>query len=175
MATDTMDGVLLKPELDGLTHVSSGKVREMFAIGDDLLLVATDRLSAFDIVFREGIPDKARVLTGLSDFWLDRLQAAAPHHRISSDVDEIVAWRRVVQRRCSEVPGNDGHGATQRAEVEQPASNMEDNRARPPRAEGTQRERCQPGSDREVHEQRVQVRQLEESGKQPTHDSAPAS
>ncbi len=74
-----------------LPHVSRGKVREMFALGDDLLLVATDRLSAFDIVFREGIPDKGRVLTGLSDFWLDRLDAAAPHHRISSDVDEIVA------------------------------------------------------------------------------------
>ena len=74
-----------------LPHVSRGKVREMFAVGDHLLLVATDRLSAFDIVFREGIPDKGRVLTGLSDFWLDRLDAAAPHHRISSDIDEIVA------------------------------------------------------------------------------------
>lgn len=74
-----------------LPHVSRGKVREMFAVGDDLLLVATDRLSAFDIVFEEGIPDKGRVLTGLSDFWLDRLDAAAPHHRIATDIDEIVA------------------------------------------------------------------------------------
>jgi phosphoribosylaminoimidazole-succinocarboxamide synthase len=74
-----------------LPHVSRGKVREMFALGDDLLLVATDRLSAFDIVFREGIPDKGRVLTGLSDFWLDRLDAAAPHHRITTNVDEILA------------------------------------------------------------------------------------
>jgi phosphoribosylaminoimidazole-succinocarboxamide synthase len=73
-----------------LPHVSRGKVREMFALGEDLLLVATDRLSAFDIVFEEGIPDKGRVLTGLSDFWLDRLDAAWPHHRISTDVDEIV-------------------------------------------------------------------------------------
>jgi phosphoribosylaminoimidazole-succinocarboxamide synthase len=74
-----------------LPHVSRGKVREMFALGDDLLLVATDRLSAFDIVFGEGIPDKGRVLTGLSDFWFDRLDAARPHHRISTDVDAIVA------------------------------------------------------------------------------------
>ena len=56
-----------------LPHVQRGKVREVFALGDALLLVATDRLSAFDIVFAEGIPDKGRVLTGLSDFWLDRL------------------------------------------------------------------------------------------------------
>ncbi|HUF89779.1 MAG TPA: phosphoribosylaminoimidazolesuccinocarboxamide synthase [Gemmatimonadota bacterium] len=74
-----------------LPHVSRGKVREMFAVGDDLLLVATDRLSAFDIVFEEGIPDKGCVLTGLSDFWLNRLDAAAPHHRIATDIDEIVA------------------------------------------------------------------------------------
>jgi phosphoribosylaminoimidazole-succinocarboxamide synthase len=74
-----------------LPLVSRGKVREMFALGEDLLLVATDRLSAFDIVFDEGIPDKGRVLTGLSDFWLDRLDAARPHHRISTDVDAIVA------------------------------------------------------------------------------------
>lgn len=74
-----------------LPHVSRGKVREMFALGEDLLLVATDRLSAFDIVFAEGIPDKGRVLTGLSDFWLDRLDAATPHHRITSDIDSIVA------------------------------------------------------------------------------------
>jgi len=74
-----------------LPHVSRGKVREMFALGDDLLLVATDRLSAFDIVFEEGIPDKGRVLTGLSDFWFNRLDAARPHHRISTDVDALVA------------------------------------------------------------------------------------
>ena len=74
-----------------LPHVSRGKVREIFALGDDLLLVATDRISAFDIVFEEGIPDKGRVLTGLSDFWLDRLDAARPHHRISTDVDQLIA------------------------------------------------------------------------------------
>jgi phosphoribosylaminoimidazole-succinocarboxamide synthase len=74
-----------------LPHISRGKVREIFALGDELLLVATDRISAFDIVFEEGIPDKGRVLTGLSDFWLDRLDAARPNHRISTDVDELIA------------------------------------------------------------------------------------
>jgi phosphoribosylaminoimidazole-succinocarboxamide synthase len=72
-------------------HVQRGKVREMFSLGADLLLVATDRLSAFDIVFERGIPDKGRVLTGLSDFWFDHLPAATPHHRITSDVDAILA------------------------------------------------------------------------------------
>ena len=77
----------------------------MFAVGDDLLLVATDRLSAFDIVFREGIPDKGRVLTGLSDFWLDRLDAATPHHRISSDIDEIVAAAPALDPHRSDLAG----------------------------------------------------------------------
>ena len=74
-----------------IPHVQRGKVREMFALGADLLLVATDRLSAFDIVFERGIPDKGRVLTGLSDFWFDHLSAATPHHRITSDIDAILA------------------------------------------------------------------------------------
>ena len=74
-----------------IPHVQRGKVREMFALGADLLLVATDRLSAFDIVFERGIPDKGRVLTGLSDFWFDHLPAATPHHRITSDIDAILA------------------------------------------------------------------------------------
>ncbi|HWC06685.1 MAG TPA: phosphoribosylaminoimidazolesuccinocarboxamide synthase, partial [Gemmatimonadota bacterium] len=54
-----------------LPRIRRGKVREMFALGDDVLMVATDRLSAFDIVFERGIPDKGAVLTGLSDFWFD--------------------------------------------------------------------------------------------------------
>lgn len=74
-----------------LPRLHSGKVREMYLLDDDVLMVATDRLSAFDIVFEQGIPDKGRVLTGLSDFWFDRLEAALPHHRLSADVDEIVS------------------------------------------------------------------------------------
>jgi phosphoribosylaminoimidazole-succinocarboxamide synthase len=73
-----------------LPHIHSGKVREMFALGDDVLMVATDRLSAFDIVFEEGIPDKGRVLTSLSSFWFDRLVEAAPHHKVTIDVDALV-------------------------------------------------------------------------------------
>jgi phosphoribosylaminoimidazole-succinocarboxamide synthase len=73
-----------------LPRFHSGKVREMFALDDDVLMVATDRLSAFDIVFEEGIPDKGRVLIGLSSFWFDHLVEAAPHHKTTIDVDAIV-------------------------------------------------------------------------------------
>lgn len=73
-----------------LERVKRGKVREMFSLGDDLLMVATDRLSAFDIVFEQGIPDKGRVLTGLSAFWFDRCHSAVPHHALSVDIDEIL-------------------------------------------------------------------------------------
>ena len=62
----------------------------MFALGADVLMVATDRLSAFDIVFGEGIPDKGRVLTGLSDFWFHRLVEAVPHHDVTIDVDALI-------------------------------------------------------------------------------------
>ena len=70
------------PTLPGVTPIGSGKVRELYAVGDDqLLLVATDRISAFDVVLPTPIPDKGKVLTGLTDHWLDLL--AVPNHRIA--------------------------------------------------------------------------------------------
>jgi phosphoribosylaminoimidazole-succinocarboxamide synthase len=63
-----------------------GKVRDVYDLGDRLLLVATDRLSAFDWVLRSGIPDKGRVLTGLSAFWLEHLNV--PNHLISTTIDD---------------------------------------------------------------------------------------
>jgi phosphoribosylaminoimidazole-succinocarboxamide synthase len=63
-----------------------GKVRDVYDLGDRLLLVATDRISAFDWVMPNGIPDKGRVLTGLSLFWFDRIKV--PNHLISVNVDE---------------------------------------------------------------------------------------
>ncbi|MBW3660338.1 MAG: phosphoribosylaminoimidazolesuccinocarboxamide synthase [Gemmatimonadetes bacterium] len=90
--TDRATGATALTRLElPLPRFHSGKVREMYALGDDVLMVATDRLSAFDIVFEEGIPDKGRVLTGLSDFWFDRLDSALPHHRLTADVDEMVS------------------------------------------------------------------------------------
>jgi phosphoribosylaminoimidazole-succinocarboxamide synthase len=88
-----------------LPRIRRGKVREMFAFGDDILLVATDRLSAFDIVFERGIPDKGAVLTGLSDFWFDLLHAAEPHHRITADVDEIIERAPALARHRASLAG----------------------------------------------------------------------
>ena len=62
--------VLLDTRLDGLALVRRGKVRDVYAVGDQLIMVATDRISAFDYVLGTGIPDKGKVLTQLSTFWL---------------------------------------------------------------------------------------------------------
>ncbi len=72
----------------GLPHLYSGKVRDMYDAGDDrLLLVTSDRLSAFDVVMTETVPDKGRVLTAMSKFWFDHL--GVPSHLISTDVADF--------------------------------------------------------------------------------------
>ena len=74
-----------------LKHLRRGKVREVFEVdADRLLLVATDRVSAFDVVMREPVPFKGAVLTQLTAWWLRRLESTVAHHMISADVDEIV-------------------------------------------------------------------------------------
>jgi len=70
-----------------VSHLSSGKVREIYRLGEGrLLLVTSDRISAFDVVMAEPIPDKGRVLTALSAFWLERLADVAPNHLLSVNV-----------------------------------------------------------------------------------------
>jgi phosphoribosylaminoimidazole-succinocarboxamide synthase len=70
--------------LEGATHVGSGKVRELYALDTDrLLLVASDRISTFDVVLPTEIPDKGRVLTGLSAFWFSRTQQLVPNHLVA--------------------------------------------------------------------------------------------
>ena len=72
---------LTASRIPGLPLLHRGKVRETYAVGDDrLLLVATDRLSAFDVVFEQPIPDKGRLLTALSAFWFERLGSLGPTH-----------------------------------------------------------------------------------------------
>jgi phosphoribosylaminoimidazole-succinocarboxamide synthase len=72
------------------TFLRSGKVRDLYAIGDDrLLLVASDRLSAFDIVMPTPVPDKGRVLTGLSRFWFDLTRDLVPNHLIGTDPADV--------------------------------------------------------------------------------------
>lgn len=80
---------LLETALPNLSPSRKGKVREVYDLGDCLLIVATDRISAFDVVMANGIPDKGRILTGLSAFWFDRLGGVAPHHVLSTDDAEI--------------------------------------------------------------------------------------
>jgi phosphoribosylaminoimidazole-succinocarboxamide synthase len=71
-----------------------GKVRDIYELGDQLLLVATDRISAFDYVLGSGIPDKGKVLTQLSAFWFGKMAGLTPHHLISIDVDQFPAVTR---------------------------------------------------------------------------------
>src|SRR5216683_2482309 len=74
-----------------LTHVSCGKVRDIYDLGDGtLLLVTSDRMSAFDVVMAEPIPDKGRVLTAISAFWFEATADLAPNHLISTDVVDFV-------------------------------------------------------------------------------------
>jgi phosphoribosylaminoimidazole-succinocarboxamide synthase len=79
---------LLETSIPDLKLHGRGKVRDIYAVGDDLLLVATDRISAFDYVLGSGIPDKGKVLTQLSAFWFERMGALVPHHMKTMNVDE---------------------------------------------------------------------------------------
>ncbi len=75
-----------------LPLVRKGKVREVYRVDDGrLLLVASDRISAFDVVMREAVPDKGAVLTQISAFWFGRLAAASPHHCLAATADAIIA------------------------------------------------------------------------------------
>ena len=81
-----MTDTLLRSDIPGLPLIHRGKVRETYAVGDDrLLLVATDRLSAFDVVFDQPIPDKGAVLTRLSTWWFEQLAALGRSHFVSAD------------------------------------------------------------------------------------------
>jgi phosphoribosylaminoimidazole-succinocarboxamide synthase len=85
---------LLETSIPDLKLHGRGKVRDIYAVGDDLLLVATDRISAFDYVLGSGIPDKGKVLTQLSAFWFGRMGALVPHHLKTMNVDEYPAEAR---------------------------------------------------------------------------------
>ncbi|MDD2904528.1 MAG: phosphoribosylaminoimidazolesuccinocarboxamide synthase, partial [Syntrophales bacterium] len=80
-----MSAPVLTTALTGLGSRHQGKVRDIYDLGDRLLLVATDRISAFDVVMAEPIPDKGRILTGLSAFWFRHLADVVPNHLISLD------------------------------------------------------------------------------------------
>lgn len=86
-----VERALKRVEIPGRKPDYSGKVRDIYELGDRLLIVATDRVSAYDVVLREGIPGKGRVLTQISRFWFERLRELVPNHFISTDVPSFPA------------------------------------------------------------------------------------
>jgi len=89
-----------------LPLLSSGKVREVYELGDDLLIVASDRISTYDVIHPTPIPGKGAVLTGLSDFWVERTTAIVPNHLISvtDGVPDEVRGRAMVAKRLEMLP-----------------------------------------------------------------------
>jgi phosphoribosylaminoimidazole-succinocarboxamide synthase len=83
---------------------SSGKVREMYDLGDELLMVASDRISAYDVVMQDPIPDKGMVLTQMSNFWFETTTDIVPNHLLSEDVPEEVAGRAIRVRKLDMYP-----------------------------------------------------------------------
>lgn len=108
------DPPLLTIDLEGLERIHRGKVRDLFRVGDDLLLVTSDRISAFDVVMNEGVPGKGRVLNQVSAFWFDQLRGILPNHKITIDVDampdavrrhaRILRGRAMLARRTRPLP-----------------------------------------------------------------------
>ena len=80
--------ILLKSDFDDLTLVKRGKVRDVYEVDDKLLIVATDRMSAFDVVMDDPIPDKGKILTAISIFWFNQLTSVVENHIISTNPDE---------------------------------------------------------------------------------------
>jgi len=108
------DTAVTSVEVD-LPHLSSGKVRELFELGPDrLMFVASDRISAYDVVMPQGIPDKGRLLTGMSVFWFGATSDICPNHFVSASTDEVprvardaveaLEGRHMVVRRLEMLP-----------------------------------------------------------------------
>src|ERR1700747_3764708 len=89
-----------------LPKIGRGKVRDIYAVGDDrVLLLTTDRISAFDVVMGETIPMKGAVLTQISAFWFGKLEGVVPHHVISANTDEIIAAVPALKAHRSDILG----------------------------------------------------------------------
>src|SRR5664279_4414378 len=109
-----MAQALLETLLPGLPPPRRGKVRDVYDLGDRVLLVATDRISAFDAVLSPGIPDKGRMLTGLSNFWFRKFADTVPNHLVETDAArfgvalaphrQLLEGRAVLARKCRVVP-----------------------------------------------------------------------
>ena len=105
---------VIHTRLNGLAPHRQGKVRDIYELDDRLLMIATDRISAFDYVLASGIPDKGKVLTQLSAFWFEQTRDIVPNHVISTDVAQypvefradaaMLAGRSMLVRKTSPVP-----------------------------------------------------------------------
>ena len=105
--------VITATDLTNLTPHHRGKVRDLYDLGDEFLIISTDRISAFDVVLPNGIPDKGRVLTGLSTFWFDYTKSVVENHVISTDVEaypqslqpdaELLSGRSMLVRKAERV------------------------------------------------------------------------
>jgi phosphoribosylaminoimidazole-succinocarboxamide synthase len=84
------DDVLFQSDIPGLKLLFRGKVRDVYDLGDALMVVASDRLSAFDVVLPTPIPDKGRVLTGLSTFWFERTRHIVANHLLDRKLEDVV-------------------------------------------------------------------------------------
>jgi phosphoribosylaminoimidazole-succinocarboxamide synthase len=112
VASPQMSAVISQTDFAGLKLRARGKVRDIYELGDQLLIVATDRLSAFDVVLPTPIPDKGPVLTQLSLFWFEKLASIVPNHVISADnlagvlapYADALQGRAMLVRRTEPVP-----------------------------------------------------------------------
>ncbi len=99
----TQDGVVMQTDFSGVKAPKRGKVRDIYDLGDKLLIVASDRISAFDVVLPEGIPGKGRVLNQISKYWFGKTEDIIQNHLISTDVDdypeEFQKYRDVLKGR----------------------------------------------------------------------------
>ena len=98
-----MERAIINVDLPGIKRFTRGKVRDVFDLGDRLLIVASDRISAFDCVMPNGIPGKGKILTAMSLFWFDLMADVAENHVITSDVDaypqELQPFRELLEGR----------------------------------------------------------------------------
>lgn len=109
-----MADIILKTEIEELGKPRRGKVRDIYDLGDSLLLIATDRVSAFDVVLPNGIPYKGRVLTGISIFWFEMMKDIIKNHIIATDIrdypehlrkySEILSGRSMLVKKAKPLP-----------------------------------------------------------------------
>lgn len=98
-----MSDVVWQTHIEGFGEAKRGKVRDIYDLGDSLLIVACDRISAYDHVLQPGIPGKGKILNQMSNFWFDRLAGVVENHLIATEVDdfpeELKVWRSQLEGR----------------------------------------------------------------------------